>query len=349
MSVKPEHIPVKTGISINPYLFPYKNRDDHSPSIKNQSAIKKHIEYSFARDFSSVLLRMDSTLNADEMCECDFRFDKWNGNHLHYRSLVDIHTEFINSVSEWTSEDADIKFMPVWYKNDCIRRSHGKGEAYLEEIFRRIPGDVNYLWTGGSEHPIVIDNIEEERIVKITGKEPVLFIKDINPFSCEDESGLHKRYAPGKLRMSSIFEHFELYLADEFYNSERRASVITEDSPADFWDIIKLSTLANYLWNAEEFNPDLSLLKVLTSYFGKEKAFALIEFNELYQGIYEMCIKINIQGKKKRFIRSAEEFFVQMNNLLDDLDNLFEDPVIQKELILRKEKVEELYNRTIQG
>lgn len=346
--IKQDFLPFTTGISVNPYLSPFKSSQIHTAKISDKNEISRYIKYAYTNKIDNFLLRMDSTVNTEKMCYCNFIFNESNGNHIQYRSLVDVHTDFVNSVLKWTSHHGNVHLMPVWYRNDCIRRSHGRGEAYLEEISNRMPGSVNYLWTGASENPVIIDNIEVERYRKITEREPVLFIKDINPFSGEQEGELQKRYAPGKLRMSSIFEHFELYIPDSFHEKTRLPALITEESHSGFWDIIKLATLANYMWNPDNFNPDVALLKVLTSYLDKEKAFALIEFNELYQGIYEMCIKINVQGKKKKFIRSAEQFIAQMDELLENFDSLIQNPEIQEELKLKKEKAERLYHRTIQ-
>jgi hypothetical protein len=218
---------------------------------------------------------------------------------------------------------------------------------YLNELSKRIPADVNYLWTGATENPLIIDNVEKERIHKLVNQYPKYYSKDLNPFSSEKEDNLFKKYSPGRLRMSSIFEHFELSLPENHKNTEISASFSANTELHGELDKIKIATLANYLWNSTNYDPDFSLLCVLINRYGKEHAFNLIRFNELYQGIYEMCMKFRNRGYKKKYIRNADEYVNQLSALMDRLNSSFEHEVLLKELNEKVEEVMHFYNKSV--
>jgi hypothetical protein len=340
---------LKKGISANPYLPPFNQSDSFTTQLNSyeMKELSRYLQGAAQGSVSEVIIRMDDVFEVKDSCNCIYEFNRPVVNHLPYRSLIDRHTDLINNIHEWIPSNTGIYVLPVWYRTDCITKSQGRGELYLKEVFKKVPGKVNYLWTGATERPLVTDNVEVKRIEKIAGKKPVFFCKDLNPFSSENDKNTIKEFMPGKLRISSIFDHFQLDLPLDFNNAFRHKTFISEASPDDIFENIKLATLANYLWNSKDYNADYSLLRVLTSYFNKEKAFALIEFNELYYGIYEMCLKIEKQGKKKKFIRVAEEYLNRMKTLLDQIPKQFDIPEIQQELVWRKNEVTNLYKQCL--
>ena len=340
---------LKTGIALNPYLPPFNKNEsfNNDLSSRDYEQVRKYILSAKKYSVEDIILRMDNVFNINDSCNCVFNFEKFTNSHLPYRSILDIHTHFVNSLNGWVSESTNIYFLPIWNRTDCITRSQGRGELYLKELFKKIPSEVNYLWTGATEKPFITDNVEVARIKKIIGKDPVFFTKNINPYSGEKMECAIEKYSPGKIRIGSIFEHFDLVLPDKFYESCNQQTLLCDIRQNDLFGKIKIATLGNYLWNADDYNSDFSLFSTLVYFYGKSGAFFLIEFNELYHAIYEMSIKMNNQGPKKKFDRAAEEYVRQMDLLLDKFNNLFQNPELKKELETRRNKIENFYEQSV--
>ncbi|MFP4047701.1 MAG: hypothetical protein ACLFT4_08100, partial [Bacteroidales bacterium] len=110
---------------------------------------------------------------------------------------------------------------------------------------------------------------------------------------------------------------------------------------------IQLSTLANYLWNSENYNPDESLYISLIKTFGKENTINLIEFNQLYMGLYEWCLRNKNQAMRRKNMKTAEEYIQKMNVLTDQFEQKMENDKMKNTLIHMKNELESFYNQMI--
>ena len=321
---------LKPGIALNPYkLFHTKDKFQQYAQISDLNTIIDLLKKAETKGINDFIIRIDDTFSPKSSSSCVFNF-KSKGNHLKYRSLLDVHKDMMNKMAEQLSLSADIKFMPLWNHSECIRKSQGKGDLYLKELYRKIPDKIDYLWTGSTETPSIIDEVEIMHIKNIINKYPVFYSKDINPYS--KENNLFTENYPGKLRTTSIFQPFVLNTPDDFENLSAGKSFIAEIKLHNTLDNIKLACYADYLWNGKDYESNRSLLKILISNYGKESAFALLEFNDLYKGVKEMLIKMKKLDNDRKYIRSAENFMTKMDNQMERLKELIKGTKILNDI-----------------
>jgi hypothetical protein len=96
---------------------------------------------------------------------------------------------------------------------------------------------------------------------------------------------------------------------------------------------IKYATVADYGWNTAAYNPELSLWKVLSRTYGPAVAQKLIRFSDAYYGIYGICLRMEIEGIKDRYIKNGKSFLNDLDNLLLNISQaLPENQPLLKEL-----------------
>ena len=183
-----------------------------------------------------------------------------NASYTQYRNLLDVHSQLIRKIARQTNDEIEIGYMPIWHNTQCILKSHGRGELFLKELFRKVPPKVDFLWSGAVSHPLIVDRSELHYIRQRIGKDPVYFSLDIHPYSREE----FLRAYPGKARMSSLFRHFELDLPERLVLGDGKG-FYADMAPGSALDRIRLRTLAACLWNASNYNPDRTLIRVLVS------------------------------------------------------------------------------------
>lgn len=332
------------GIVLNPYRY---NQDStfvpRNAQIPDLNKVLKKLQQARKSGIDHYILRFDDTFALQDSCACIYKFISQK-NHLAYQNMLDVHRNFINQVSSMIGSQADLKVMPLWNDSECIRRSQGRGEMYLKELFKKIPGNVDYLWTGPSSYPFVIDEVEVAYIRKMISKKPVYYSKSINPMADDVFDHAYHRHFPGKIRGTSIFEPFKLNLPEDFGQMNSEQSFIAEMDLRTELDKIKLATYADYLWNTESYSPHRSLVKVLVNMYGEEAAFSLLKCNEYLQGMKEMFYKARSPENKRKYLRTAENFLVELDRQMDRLEELLHDDPVLLEIRKRKKQVEGHFN-----
>ena len=292
----------------------------------NEQDLHEVVRFAQNNDFTRVVLRMDQ-IPAGEDPDDYVLNAKSEASYAHYRNLLDIHSQLIREIAQYTNDEVEIGYMPIWHNTQSILKSHGRGELFLKELFRKVPSGVELLWSGAVSYPLIVDRSELHYIRKRIGKEPVFFSLDIHPYS---RAEFLKAY-PGKARMSSLFRHFILELPDSLLTGQGKG-FYTDLDPGNALDRIRLQTLAASMWNASEFDSDLTLIKVLVSLYGQPTAMELIRLNEAYFGLYEMYGKIRSKETKAKYVRSAENFKKQVDTLMDSLKRELKDKAIWTDL-----------------
>ena len=306
------------GVSLQPRWPESMDPDDRSGAVATEEAVYRMVDYARDHHFKNVVLRMDQIKGeGKDSCLPEI---KENVGYNHYRNLLDVHSGLVRNISEKTGGDLEIAYMPFWHNNRCIIQSHGRGELFLKEFFRKVPPDVDLLWSGPVEHPLLIDPAETAYIRKLTGKNPVFFSQQLHPFSRQTFLNAY----PGKARMSSLFGHFVVQLPDDL-TAPQAAGMYGSLAPAGALDRIRAKTLSSGMWNAGRYNPDRTLIKVLVSQYGHSAAMDLLRLNEAYFGLREMFGKIRSKETKAKFVRSAENFKNQVDELISRLKPRLED------------------------
>jgi hypothetical protein len=111
-------------------------------------------------------------------------------------------------------------------------------------------------------------------------------------------------------------------------------------SPVDALDRIRAKTLSSAMWNARGYDPDITLLRVLVSEYGHAAAMDLLRLNDAYFGLREMFGKIRSKETKAKFVRSAENFKRQVDELIARLKPRLEDTELWPEIEQFEKKAE---------
>jgi len=322
------------GLSVHPHRSYGLPEENQPVNRENEQNLHELVLFAQQNHFKRIMLRMDQTLPDTGENHC-VQNSRANASYTQYRNMLDIHSQLIRKIARQTDDEIEIGYMPLWHNTQCILKSHGRGELFLKELFRKVPPEVEFLWSGAVSHPLIVDRSELHYIRQRIGKDPVYFSLDIHPYSREE----FLRAYPGKARMSSLFRHFELDLPDSLVLGDGKG-FYADMAPGSALDRIRLRTLAGFLWNASNYNPDRTLIRVLVSLYGHQTAMELIRLNEAYYGLYEMYGKIRSKETKAKYVRSAENFKRQVDAYMQSLEQDLKESPIWPDLIRYKKQAQ---------
>ena len=83
-----------------------------------------------------------------------------------------------------------------------------------------------------------------------------------------------------------------------------------------------MATAADYMWNTQKYDPDLSLWKVLVSRYGQEAAMNLYHFNESYMTLIGSLTTLKNGTGNQRHARQIKDKLEVMQETLVILDGL---------------------------
>jgi len=323
------------GLSLTARWLPEKIGSKEMPQPISGQYRNRILDYASSHHFGSYIIRMDRDLPGNESCG---EIADSLGNHElpGCSRMVDLYVQELGEIRSRIGSMAQLNCLPVYYHTEGIRRSHGKGEIFLQELFKDSYPGIRYLWSGPVEYPLIVDESELATIRRYTGQVPGFFCKDINPYTRKKFISAY----PGKARMSSLFDHMVLHLPHDMAIKEKQGFYADMD-PHDVLSRIGLLSLSEYLWNSKDYDPDKTLLKILVSRYGKNTAFELLRLNEAYFGLYEMYGKIKSRETKVKYIRSAKDFKDQVDESMRNLQDQLENTDLFRELGEYRQQAEE--------
>jgi len=260
-----------------------------------------------------------------------------------FGTLQNAHAFMINSIQQWlnlTYPGTRFEFCPPWYLNEFIDRSMGRAEPYFEDLMSRIPGEISIIWTGPTVRSLTYDEIDFERYTQLIGRKPMIWDNTLYARSLQSKYGGYAALYPGKVRMCNIFEPYDVALPENFYQYIDGPHMYVNGSSSSEIYKIKYSTVADFEWNNSKYHPDLSLWKTLLSSFGKEQAIQLLEFNDAYYGLMDVCMKIEEGRISNRLTKQGNTFAEKLHILYSSLSGeLKKSPKLVEELSVRKEEI----------
>jgi hypothetical protein len=252
-------------------------------------------------------------------------------------NLQNAQAHLINKLKQWIDTDypdTRFEFCPPWYSNEFIDRSDGKAELYFKELTFQIPQDIAVIWTGPTVRSLSIDMADLYRYKSLIGRWPMIWDNTLYARNLETKRyGGYTTYYPGKVRMCNLFEPHHTYTPKDFQRYNHRRQMYTNGFADSEVYKIKYATVADYGWNTAAYNPELSLWKVLSRTYGPAVAKKLIRFSDAYYGIYGICLRMEIEGIKDRYINNGKSFLNDLDNLLLNISQaLPENQPLLKEL-----------------
>jgi hypothetical protein len=244
-------------------------------------------------------------------------------------SLQTAQAHVINSLKQWLDRDypgVRFEFCPPWYCNEFIVRSEGKAEVYFTELVRQIPRDIALIWTGPTVRSLSIDAADLYRYSALIGRRPMIWDNTLYARNIETKNyGGYTTHYPGKVRMCNLFEPYDTDRPAEFYiYNDGRHMYTNGDAYSEVYKI-KYATVADYEWNTAAYNPELSLWKVLCRNYGPLCAKELLLFNDAYYNLYQICMRMEIEGLKDEFRRPGSVLLEELNARLARIAELLSE------------------------
>ncbi len=247
----------------------------------------------------SIMLATD-----DHMPRADSTFATWTlyneDDRKRFSGVWDAHAFMINDLYNWLSINypgTRFEFCPPWYCNIFIHSSRGFGAVYFRELIPRIPTDVVMTWTGAAVRSLIVDQADYQKFTKLIGKKPMLWDNTLYARSIESDSGYAYwgQYNPGKSVLLSLFEPYETILPIDFAQMSAQKSIYINSGINPLYKI-KFMTVADYLWNPKQYDPDRSLWRALVLTFGKQAALALLEWNDTFYRLHARVLYLELNG-----------------------------------------------------
>ncbi len=260
-----------------------------------------------------------------------------------FENLQHAHAYMINTLYQWLKINypgTRFEFCPPWYLNEFIDRSMGRAEFYFQDLIPEIPDDIAIIWTGPTVRSLSYDKIDFEKYIQLIRRKPMIWDNTLYARALESDYGGYPALYPGKVRMCNLFEPYDVYVPDNFYQYVNGPHMYVNGSASSEFYKIKYTTVADFEWNNNTYDPDLSLWKTLLSQFGKEVAVQLLEFNDAYYGLTDICMKIEEGRVSNRLAKQGDFFSEKLHILYSNLSgNLKNNPRLVQELSEKKEGV----------
>lgn len=266
-----------------------------------------------------------------------------------FGNLQNAHAYLINSLHQWIEKNypgTRFEFCPPWYLNEFIDRSMGRAEYYFKDLMAMIPEDVAIIWTGPTVRSLAYDKIDFMKYTRLIGRKPMIWDNTLYARALESDYGGYASLYPGKVRMCNLFEPYDVTVPENFYQYVDGPHMYVNGSASSEFYRIKYATVADFEWNNNAYDPDLSLWKTLLAQFGKETAKQLLEFNDAYYGLTDICMKIEEGDVSNRLSRQGEQFTEKLHILYSSLSgSLKNNPMLVEELSVKKEGIIERFSK----
>jgi hypothetical protein len=244
-------------------------------------------------------------------------------------NLQNAQAHTINRLKQWIDKEypgTGFEFCPPWYANEHIDRSDGKAELYFKELIFQIPREIAIIWTGPTIRSLSIDMADLCRYRSLIGRWPMIWDNTLYARNLETKRyGGYTTYYPGKVRMCNLFEPYDTYRPKNFYEyNDGRQMYTNGDAYSEIYKV-KYATVADYEWNTSAYNPESSLWKVLCTIYGPVGAKELILFNDAYYSVYDMCLRMELNGIKNEYIKKGKKFLYELDSRLLSLSIILQE------------------------
>ncbi len=222
------------------------------------------------------------------------------------------------NIFDHNSASGHIIYIPVWRNNEEMNQSDGKAETYLSEMTNLVDKDMQYLWNGCSWNSFLTSNADLVRIKSILGSDPVLW--DNSMLYSEELAEMNDQ--PAKLNLINMFMPFSNHQIRDLSDNIDTTQLFVNFYPESELDMIRLSTVSDFLWNTREYDPDVSLWKTLQSRYGAACAKELVLFADMYAALLRLSAELKDPLHHQRLIRKAVPLLENLEKHLDAIEKI---------------------------
>lgn len=320
------------AIMVNPYYhFEYEMYvPDMSDSLKNiwqhdnegMKMLKAVFDIGLRSGATTIMLMGDDFVPHEK----DYRklYSLWTDkDKKQHKTLAGAQAFMINELYLWLEQEypqTRFEFCPPWYLNEFIDKSRGMAEAYFDELMPIIPEDIAIIWTGNTVRSLQIDEVDIYRFEQLSGRTPMLWDNTFYARGLEGIYGGYPSLYPEKSVLCNLFEPFDIDVPAGFHMmNDSRHMYINGSAGSEIYKI-KYATLSDFLWNTDEYNPELSLWKVLLKWYGSNNALLLIDVNNSYYKLLRYILMTEIKNEDvNKYQRQIEKEIKVFDDLILNL------------------------------
>ncbi len=273
----------------------------------------------------------------------------FNYYHRPVKELVelqkrDIHfLGFIKKFIDQNYNDRELKYISPYYHNERVLESMGNAETYFTGLSMELPVNISFVWSGICSETRCLDNISIEYYKQLTGRYPIYLNNTL--YSDLKEEYIH--LYPGKARSGSLFSPASLSFPTGHQSRFDGGEVIIYNESLSRLEQVKLQVTAAGLWNHEEFNPDITLWKILVNDYGKYMASRLIMFNDAYLALKGDLAQKSASRREARQEAITRAHYQKMLNYFEELKLNVNDQQLMQELSYRVKTISEKFESRI--
>jgi hypothetical protein len=226
--------------------------------------------------------------------------------------IIDIMTVPMNRISRPARDPLYI--MPLSYNNQLI------DNLYTCTITKPSDSHPRYVYTGSSFYSINTDNADVDRFIAITGSKPVFMDNSMLIYSPWSHYAGNDPYFPGKIRLYNIFEPYSNSSVKDLFPKMDTGMFLVNQQPDSEIAMIRLATVADFMWNANAYSKDLSLWKVLVMRYGSHIARALVTYADQYSLMLESFLNTSRSEPTTRNLKASQLIMNNLTNTLNEIE-----------------------------
>jgi hypothetical protein len=168
----------------------------------------------------------------------------------------------------YTYEDMNYGDMNLYKNTPWEKDAYDPFTTYLNFVGQNMPADVFIIWSG--------PNVRSRKITFDDLKDWTKNLKGRVPFLWDNTLYSHYPFTT-----SSLFTSYENDFPKDFYKGTGGNGMFINDVNGTIESKTAIVTVADYLWNPGNYDPQKSLNIAMTNYYGKETIPLLVEFKNL--------------------------------------------------------------------
>ena len=211
----------------------------------------------------------------------------------------------------------DIEFLPSWSNNEIVDRGLGRGEIYFQRLAEIFPAGIDLLWMGNTYCTYSLSKADLVRLRTCIDRQPVLWDNSLWAKSILNNCSYFDSEFAGQIRLGNLFAPYQCDYTNDIKEGLTGKKIIVNYPVTSEIALIRLITAADYTWNSSEYDPDISVCKVLISLYGPKVAKALVLYNDSYTSLLASILEMKNQGSNQRFLRKGELLLADMDKQIN--------------------------------
>jgi hypothetical protein len=314
------------GISFLNIRFPKKVHTENVSSslIKSSGNNNKLISEYLKTGFTKILITDESIWDMMNLGSKSVYFNlSTMSDFEEFIYLTDNYLQGLKDILKNNSFKENILFLPVLSTNENLTDSWGYTSLYFRVLMKYSDIIDGILWKGPTELPVQIDFVEVYYFRTASRQENYLFLNNLITRRENPLQSSYASYYPGKARLGSIFEALNIDMGSAPEAMNLPSFCLINQSNNSILSKIRLFTAADYIWNMKDYDASATTWKVLNRLYGRNRAIKLVQFNDRYYQLLQLCMVMEQEQFNQKNFKTAEELIMTLNTKWYEITRLF--------------------------